>query len=104
MLDLQRPRTVERWARPIAFVLGLVSASAASQDLTRPLGSDDSLPRCQLERTDTEFVLYVGDKAIHRFTHTSGRSIVADPSNQYGNVLLLVTASLEKLRQTGICR
>jgi hypothetical protein len=102
--DLQNPLTVERWARPILFLLGLSSASVAALDLTRPLGPDETLPRCQVERTDTEFVLYVGEQAIHRFTHTAGRNIVADPSNQYGNVLLLLTASLEKLRETGICR
>jgi hypothetical protein len=88
------------------FLIGLFSvpAAAGSLDLTRPLGPDEELPRCAVERTDTEFVLHLGEKAIHRFTHTAGRNIVADPSNQYANVILLVTQSLEKLRSTGICK
>lgn len=86
------------------FLMGLLSVPAAALELTRPLGPDDQLPRCQVERTDTEFVLYVGDKPVHRFTHTSGRNIVADPSNQYGNVLLLVTKSLTGMREAGLCR
>lgn len=95
---------MEAWVRKILFLLSLCSVPAAALDLTRPLGQDEELPRCQVERTETEFVIYVGEKPIHRLTHTAGRNIVADPSNRYGNVLLLVTESLAQMRATGLCK
>ena len=76
----------------------------SSTDLTRPLEDGEALPRCQVERTPEEFILYVGNKEMQRFTHTSGRNFIADPTNRYGEVLLLVTKSLQGLRDTKICQ
>lgn len=75
-----------------------------STDLTRPLEVGEELPRCQVERTPEEFVLYVGEKEMHRFTHTSGRNFISDPNNRYGEVLLLVTRSLQAMREARLCR
>jgi len=92
--------------RQILMLISLVTmpAAAAGLDMTRPLGQDDVLPRCQVERTETEFKIFVGDTLVHQLTHTAGRNIVADPSNHYGDVLLIVTLSLQKLRDTRLCQ
>ncbi len=97
---------MERMVRQIGMLISLVTmpAAAATFDLTRPLGQDDLLPRCQVERTDTEFRIFVGEKLVHQLTHSAGLNIVADPSNRYGDVLLVVTKSLQKLREIGICQ
>lgn len=84
----------------IAVLLGLAAGAEEVQLVPAP---GRALEACRLVRTETHFVLYIGEKEIKRYTHSFGRNMT-DTLTYHDQALLVATQTLGALRAQGACR
>ncbi len=81
----------------------LLSLAAVAEDVQIVPAPGRELEACRLVRTETQLILFIGEKEIKRFTHSYGRNMT-DALTFHDNALLVATQTLGALRAQGACR
>ncbi len=89
----------------LAFLAFARSASAIETEIIPCVvrRMSDEKPHCCLKRNDREFVLYVGQQELKRFTHSLGANM-NDHLPVYDQSLKLSLETVLLLRQTNVCQ
>ena len=90
----------------LVSILLLVSSPARADEAVIPAipeGVREPLPVCRLTRSQTDFVLSIGEREIKRFAYTYGANFV-EPRPVHDRALLTALETLEALKRSGACR